>query len=116
MASLESAVEFANNPDPRCPCVLLLDTSSSMSGDKIAALNEGLRVFEADLREDPLASRRVEVAIVTFGNGGVQTIQEFVTAGQLAAPTLEPGGDTPMGAGIMQALDLVRARKETYRQ
>lgn len=27
---LEGAVEFAKNPEPRCPCVLLLDTSGSM--------------------------------------------------------------------------------------
>jgi hypothetical protein len=25
--NLEEAVEFAENPEPRCPCVLLLDTS-----------------------------------------------------------------------------------------
>lgn len=34
--------EFTDNPDPRCACVLLLDTSSSMSGAPIAALNQGL--------------------------------------------------------------------------
>ena len=25
-----SATEFAENPEPRCPCLLLLDTSGSM--------------------------------------------------------------------------------------
>ncbi|MEI6428086.1 MAG: hypothetical protein WCO45_06800 [Pseudanabaena sp. ELA607] len=39
------AIEFAENPEPRCPCVLLLDTSGSMSGEKIAALNAGLETF-----------------------------------------------------------------------
>lgn len=34
--------EFADNPDPRLPCVLLLDTSSSMSGESIDELNRGL--------------------------------------------------------------------------
>ena len=24
----DNSLEFADNPDPRCPCVLLLDTSS----------------------------------------------------------------------------------------
>ena len=28
MSQLEESVEFARNPDPRCPCLLLLDTSS----------------------------------------------------------------------------------------
>ena len=41
MPGLEESVEFAENPEPRCPCVLLLDTSGSMPGEKLAALNEG---------------------------------------------------------------------------
>ena len=36
------AAEFAENPEPRVPCVLLLDTSGSMTGKPIAELNEGL--------------------------------------------------------------------------
>ena len=57
-SQLEEVVEFAENPEPRCPCVLLLDTSSSMRGARIAALNEGLRAFRDDLMQDALALRR----------------------------------------------------------
>jgi uncharacterized protein with von Willebrand factor type A (vWA) domain len=42
---LEDAVEFAENPEPRCPCVLLLDTSGSMQGAAINALNQGCARF-----------------------------------------------------------------------
>jgi uncharacterized protein YegL len=115
MNRLDAAVEFAANPDPRCPCVLLLDTSYSMSGGPIGALNDGLHAFEQDIRDDPLASRRVEIAVVTFGNGGVRTVQEFTVAGNLEAPTLTAGGDTPMGAAINRALDLIRERKNVYK-
>ena len=59
---LDEAVEFAENPEPRCPCVLLLDTSGSMQGAAIDALNEGLRALQTDLLQNSLASRRVEVA------------------------------------------------------
>jgi uncharacterized protein YegL len=107
--------EFAINPDPRCACVLLLDTSSSMSGPPIDSLNDGLKAFQQDLQEDALASRRVEIAIVTFGKGGCQTLQEFTSAGQFAAPTLEADGSTPMGEAINIALDLVKERKKTYK-
>ena len=31
-----AATEFAENPEPRCPCLLLLDTSGSMAGKPIA--------------------------------------------------------------------------------
>ena len=37
---------FADNPEPRCPCVLLLDVSGSMQGQPISELNQGLIVFQ----------------------------------------------------------------------
>src|SRR5688572_14183613 len=58
---------FADNPEPRCPCILLLDTSGSMAGMPITQLNEGIKVFRNELMQDPLAMKRVEIAIVTFG-------------------------------------------------
>ncbi|HZU72692.1 MAG TPA: VWA domain-containing protein [Acidimicrobiales bacterium] len=112
---LDDAVEFAANPEPRCACVLLLDVSGSMSGAPIAALNEGLRAFAADVSTDALARQRVEVAMVTFGQAGVQTRQDFVTAGQFEPPTLTAGGGTPMGEAVIRALDMVEDRKARYR-
>lgn len=108
-------VEFATNPDPRCPCILLLDTSGSMDGAPIDALNQGLQAFQADINQDALARRRVDVAIVTFGNKGVQTVQDFVTVGKFQAPTLAASGVTPMGEAINRALDMLRDRKEQYK-
>jgi hypothetical protein len=58
--------EFADNPEPRCPVVLVLDTSGSMNGAPILELNEGLRAFGTALRADRLASLRW-VAVVAFG-------------------------------------------------
>lgn len=107
------ATEFADNPAPRCPCILLLDTSGSMSGPKIAELNSGLQTFAEELRADAMAAKQVEIAIVTFGP--VQTIQNFVTADDVQAPTLVASGDTPMGAAIMNAVALVAERKAAYR-
>jgi uncharacterized protein YegL len=113
-ATLADAVEFAENPEPRCPCVLLVDVSGSMQGAPIAALNEGLRAFKNDLARDGLAARRVEVAIVTFGSD-VQVVQDFVTADLFEPPLLHAEGSTIMGTAIHQALDLLQARKAQYR-
>ena len=41
-------LEFADNPEPRCACLLLLDTSGSMQGAKIEQLNAGLKEFARD--------------------------------------------------------------------
>ncbi len=111
---IDEAVEFAENPEPRCPCVLLLDTSGSMRGAPIAALNEGLKSFKGDLIRDALASKRVEVAVVTF-DSNVVMVQDFVIADQFDPPTLTAKGNTHMGAAIHQALDMIQARKEQYR-
>src|ERR1700680_3444214 len=103
-------VEFAENPDPRCPCVLLLDVSTSMQGDSIEALNEGLKAFQREVSGDIIAARRVEIAIVTFGSRA-ETGQDFVTVDQFTAPELRAGGQTHMGAGIETALNLLEQRK-----
>ena len=114
MPTLEESVEFAENPEPRCPCILLLDTSGSMNGAPLTALNEGLRQFQENLSRDPLASRRVEVAVVTF-NSEVKVAQDFITADQFEPPTLTAQGMTHIGSAIHRALDLLQARKAQYR-
>lgn len=105
--------EFADNPEPRCPCLLLLDVSGSMQGQPIAELNAGLTTFKDELAADALAMKRVEVGIVTFGP--VQIVLPFQGAASFYPPTLTAQGDTPMGSAIKQGLDMVRQRKDEYR-
>lgn len=105
--------DFAQNPEPRCPCMLVLDTSGSMSGQPIAALNAGIQTFRDELLSDSLAAKRVEVATITFGP--VQLVHDFVTANLYQPMELQTTGDTPMGAAILKALEIVKERKETYR-
>src|SRR5207249_5159004 len=104
---------FAENPEPRCPCVLLLDTSGSMGGRPIEALNAGLVTFKDELVADSLAAKRVEVAVITFGP--VAVTNDFQIATQFEPTPLQAGGDTPMGAAILQAFDVLKARKELYK-
>jgi uncharacterized protein YegL len=106
--------DLVSNPEPRCPCLLLLDTSGSMSGRPIEELNQGLRVFKEELTSDDMAMQRVEVAVMTFGP--VQIISDFQTADLFQPPTLAPTGDTPMGAAIPQGLEMLEARKNIYKQ
>lgn len=106
--------EFAENPEPRCPCLLLLDTSTSMRGRPIAELNEGLRAFGSSLAADDMAMQRVELGIVTFGPVRVEA--EFQSAETFSPPVLEANGDTPLGAAIVRGLDMLEARKRKYKE
>jgi uncharacterized protein YegL len=130
--------EFVDNPEPRCPCVLLLDTSGSMNDVKqvsqplspvqkilndrrgprmvrpIDELNGGLLAFRNELMADELAVKRVEISVVTFGP--VKKITDFQTADLFRPPKLAAEGDTPMGKAIEKSIEIVRDRKAAYRQ
>ncbi|HWQ34718.1 MAG TPA: VWA domain-containing protein [Blastocatellia bacterium] len=130
--------EFVDNPEPRCPCVLLLDTSGSMNDERqvsqaltpvqkllsasspartvrpIDELNAGLVAFRNQLMADELAVKRVEVSLVTFGP--VKRLTDFQTPDLFRPPRLTAEGDTPMGAAIEKAIELVSERKAAYRQ
>ena len=130
--------EFVDNPEPRCPCVLLLDTSGSMNDEKptslaltpvqrvlrdlsaaktvrpIDELNDGLLAFREELMADELAVKRVEISLVTFGP--VRKLTDFQTPDVFRPPKLAAEGDTPMGQAIERAVEIVRERKEAYRQ
>ncbi|MEA2176609.1 MAG: hypothetical protein QOD00_4201 [Blastocatellia bacterium] len=112
MSTLEDSVEFINQ-QPRCPCALILDTSGSMTGRPIEALNAGLQTLRDDLQNDNLAKKRVEIAIVEF-NSAVRVVQDFVAAANFQPPTLTASGYTDLVGGINQALDLIQRRKSKY--
>jgi uncharacterized protein YegL len=107
--------QFVENPEPRCPVVLILDTSSSMRGDPIAELNEAVQLFKREVGSDAQASLRVEVAIVTFG-GGVQYPQDFISVCDFKPVSFVAIGNTPMGAAIEMAVEKIAERKAIYKK
>ena len=54
------------NPAPRCPVVMLLDTSGSMAGAPINELNAGLRQFIRETADDEAAGMSVELEVISF--------------------------------------------------
>lgn len=104
-----------NNPDPRIACVLLLDTSASMSGAPIRELNEGFAVFCEAIKKDELARKRAEIAVVSFG-GGARIEVPFTEGRNLEPVKLRASGDTPMGAALTLGLEQLQMQKQAYRK
>ena len=75
MSDLIPDLVLQDNSSQRLPCVVLVDGSSSMDGEAINNLNEGLKVLEAELKADDVASLRVQLLIVRIGgHSDVETV------------------------------------------
>ena len=64
--------EFIDNPEARCPIVLILDVSRSMEGRKLDTVNRALVKFRDIIREDPIT----DVAVIPFA-GIARVVQDF---------------------------------------
>ena len=105
--------EFAHNPEVRCPIVLILDVSGSMAGAKIDTLNQALVKFRDIIREDSVTALRADVAIIEFDDDA--RVYDFTNGADFEPPALEPKGETNFSKPINVALDLIEARKQSYR-
>ncbi len=93
-----------HSTEPKIPVVLLLDTSSSMSDQRIDCLNDGITAFKQEFEVKSSVSQSVELAIITF-NSNRGTFQGFVNMDNFVPVTLKAEGETTMGKGLDSALD-----------
>lgn len=108
------ADDLVENPTPRVPISLCIDTSGSMSGDKIQELIDGIGLFYDAIDEDDDAHDSAEVSVIAF-NTGADVIQDFANIeGVNRDITITPRGLTHMGEGINLALDTLEKRKALY--
>lgn len=83
----------------RLPVYLLIDVSGSMHGEPIAAVESGIQLLIASLRQDPYALETAYVSVITFGSEVTQVVPlTELTAFQ--APSITAGGTTEMGAAL----------------
>ena len=93
----------------KLPVYLVLDTSGSMSGEPIQAVENGMQMLVSALRQDPQALESAFLSVITFDSSAKQVVPLTDLAG-FQMPALNASGSTELGA----ALTLVsnRAAKE----
>jgi uncharacterized protein YegL len=100
----------------KLPIYLLLDVSSSMHGEPIEAVRNGLQVMISSLRQNPQAMDTAYLSVITFGS----TANQIIPLTELEAfqiPSIKASGSTEMGAALKllaERLDL--EVKKTNRQ
>lgn len=93
----------------RLPVYLLIDTSGSMNGEPITAVNHGLQSLIATLRQEPFALESVHISVLTFDRE-VSEVMPLTPLARVEVPQLTPpsSGPTLLGkalAVLMEKLD-----------
>lgn len=86
----------------RLPVYLLLDTSGSMSGAPILAVNQGVSLLYNELINTPQAVETAWISVISFESQAKQLVP-LTEIGSFNPPTLQAGGSTSLG----QALDIL---------
>jgi uncharacterized protein YegL len=96
-------------------CVLLLDTSGSMSGEPLKQLVAGVNRFNQGVSSNDISLRRIDLAIVAF-NDKTSIVQNFRPLTTIAPEiTLSAGGSTNMGEALLESIELTKTYTQTYK-
>lgn len=85
----------------RLPVYLLLDTSGSMRGEPIHAVNVGLQAMMSALRQDPYALESVHLSLLTF-DGAAREVLPLTPLESVQLPeiTVPDSGPTFLGEAL----------------
>lgn len=108
-------METPRNYDQKCPLVLVLDASGSMSGQPIDDLNNALSALKDEILNDSVLSNRMELAVVAF-HDDAEIVRDFdLVLPEHDMPTIDTGGLTNMFSGVSKAIDMIENRKQWYK-
>ncbi len=83
----------------RRPVYLLLDTSGSMRGAPIQAVQQGVTMIHQELLNNPHALETVYLSVITFADSA-QQVARLASVEDFKPPTLRAEGQTALGAAI----------------
>lgn len=91
----------------RLPVYLVIDTSRSMMGEKIRAVQEGLQMLLTMLRSDPYALETVYLSVITFDTEAEQIVP-LTDLVSFQLPQIKAGGWTALGAALSLLSDCIK--------
>ena len=94
------------------PVILLLDVSSSMSGDKIENLNKAVEDMLDTFAQEEKMETEILVSVITFGNQ-VELQVPCTKASQVQWQGLQANGMTPMGTALKMAKAMIEDKETT---
>ncbi len=94
------------------PVILLLDVSSSMSGDKIENLNKAVEDMLDTFAQEEKMETEILVSVITFGNQ-VELQVPYTKASQVQWQGLQANGMTPMGTALKMAKAMIEDKETT---
>lgn len=83
----------------RLPIYLLLDTSSSMTGEPITAVQNGLDLLVGTLRQDPYALETAFLSVITFDTEARQIVP-LTEITDFQTPNIQANGVTALGDAL----------------
>lgn len=83
----------------RLPIYLVFDTSGSMSGEAIAAVNTGLQTLLSALRQDPYALETAYLSLITF-DSSARVVTPLTEVAVFQPTQLKASGLTELGAAL----------------
>lgn len=93
------------------PVIVLADISGSMIADgKIEALNSSVAEMIRDFAEQEDARAEIHIAVITFGVEGAKLHKPLTSASDTAWQPMSAAGQTPMGAAINLAREMLEDR------
>lgn len=95
--------------------VLLVDTSSAMSGVPIRQLNQALLRIGDFLNTEKNIGNIADICVISF-NSNVEEKVPFCPASNCTMPTLSAGGKASMNKAIIKGLDVIEERIQAYRR
>jgi uncharacterized protein YegL len=99
--------DFTVEEPKSIPVMLLLDTSTSMSGDPINELNRAVEAMIKAFKKAETMETFIKLSIITFGNDGVQLHTPLEEVSKIEFNPLDVGGSTPMGTALKMAKAMI---------